>query len=51
MNRDATVRRGAASETRALADRKALRRLLVEHLGVDPREAESLRVPSVPERT
>jgi hypothetical protein len=29
MNRDVTARRGAASETRALVDRTALRRLRV----------------------
>jgi N-hydroxyarylamine O-acetyltransferase len=49
MNRDVTVLRGAASEKRALADRTALRRLLVEHFGFDLPEAERLRVPSVTE--
>jgi N-hydroxyarylamine O-acetyltransferase len=49
MNRDVTIRRGAASETRELADRTALRRLLVDHFGFDLPETERLRVPSVPE--
>jgi N-hydroxyarylamine O-acetyltransferase len=49
MNRDVTVLRGAASEKRELADRTALRRLLVEHFGFDLPEAERLRVPSVTE--
>jgi N-hydroxyarylamine O-acetyltransferase len=51
MNRDVTVRRGAASETRELADRRALRRLLVEHFGFDLPEAERVRVPTVAEWT
>ena len=49
MNRDVTVLRGAASEKRELADRAALRMLLVEHFGFDLPEAESVRVPAVPE--
>jgi N-hydroxyarylamine O-acetyltransferase len=49
MNRDVTMLRGAASEKRELADRTALRRLLVEHFGFDLPEAERLRVPSVTE--
>jgi N-hydroxyarylamine O-acetyltransferase len=47
MNRDVTVRRGEASETREIADRRALRRLLVEHFGFDLPEVDRLRVPSV----
>jgi N-hydroxyarylamine O-acetyltransferase len=49
MNRDVTVLRGEASEKRELADRTALRRLLVEHFGFDLPEAEHLRVPAVAE--
>ena len=49
MNRDVTVLRGVASEKRELADRTALRRLLVEHFGFDLPEAERLRVPTVAE--
>ena len=49
MNRDVTVLRGAASEKRELADRAALRMLLLEHFGFDLPEAESVRVPAVPE--
>jgi hypothetical protein len=45
----ATVRRAAASETRELADRTALRQLLVPHSGFDLPEAERLRVPAVTE--
>lgn len=49
MNRDVTVLRGAASEKRELADRTALRQLLVAHFGFDLPEAERLRVPAVAE--
>jgi N-hydroxyarylamine O-acetyltransferase len=49
MNRDVTMLRGAASEKRELADRTALRQLLVAHFGFDLPEAERLRVPSVAE--
>jgi N-hydroxyarylamine O-acetyltransferase len=49
MNRDVTLLRGAASEKRELADRTALRTLLVEHFGFDLPEAEGVRVPAVPE--
>ena len=49
MNRDVTVVQGAASEKRELADRTALRRLLVEHFGFDLPEAERVRVPTIPE--
>jgi N-hydroxyarylamine O-acetyltransferase len=47
MNRDVTVLRGTASEKRELADRTALRRLLLEHFGFDLPEVEHLRVPSL----
>jgi N-hydroxyarylamine O-acetyltransferase len=49
MNRDVTVLRGAVSEKRELADRAALRSLLVEHFGFDLPEAEQLRVPAIPD--
>ena len=49
MNRDVTVLRGAASERHELADRTALRQLLVAHFGFDLPEAERLRVPAVTE--
>lgn len=49
MNRDVTVLRGTASETRQLPDRAALRSLLLEHFGFDLPEAEQVRVPTVPE--
>jgi N-hydroxyarylamine O-acetyltransferase len=49
MNRDVTVLRGAASEKSELADRTALRQLLVAHFGFDLPETERLRVPTVPE--
>jgi hypothetical protein len=48
---DATARRGAASETRALADRRALRRLLVEHFGFDLSGADRAHVPTVAGRS
>ena len=49
MNRDVTVRRGAAVTTYQLADRAALRTLLVKDFGFDLPEVESLTIPSVPE--
>ena len=49
MNRDVTIRRGMQSRSLQLADRKALRALLVEHFGFNLPEAETLRVPSVEE--
>jgi N-hydroxyarylamine O-acetyltransferase len=49
MNRDVTMLRGATSEKRELADRTALRQLLVAHFGFDLPEAERLRVPAVAE--
>ena len=49
MNRDVTV--WSASELRQsqLADRAALRALLIEHFGFDLPEVATMRVPSVPE--
>jgi N-hydroxyarylamine O-acetyltransferase len=49
MNRDVTILRGAVSEKRELADRAALRALLVEYFGFDLPEAERVRVPAVAE--
>jgi len=49
MNRDVTVLHGAKAETFQLPDRSALRALLAERFGIDLPEAETLRVPSVPE--
>jgi N-hydroxyarylamine O-acetyltransferase len=49
MNRDVTIRQGTQSRSLQLADRKALRALLVEHFGFDLPEAETLRVPSLAE--
>jgi N-hydroxyarylamine O-acetyltransferase len=44
-----TVRNGAESRSYQLADRSALRSLLVEHFGFDLPQVEQLRVPSIPE--
>lgn len=49
MNREVTIRRGDAVEARRLEDRADLRRLLAEHFGIDLPEADSLRVPGIPE--
>jgi N-hydroxyarylamine O-acetyltransferase len=49
MNRDVTVWRGSQPHSTQLADRAALRALLVEHFGFDLPEVEQLRVPSIPE--
>jgi N-hydroxyarylamine O-acetyltransferase len=49
MNRDVTIQRGNRADSSVLADRPALRALLVEHFGFDLPEVESLRVPSIPE--
>ena len=49
INRDVTIARRDASETRMLADRSDLRALLAEHFGFDLPEVETLRIPSVPE--
>jgi N-hydroxyarylamine O-acetyltransferase len=48
-NRDVTVARDGVFEKSQLADRSALRKLLQDHFGFDLPEAETLRVPSVPE--
>jgi N-hydroxyarylamine O-acetyltransferase len=49
MNRDVTVVRRGTVEKSTLPDRAALRLLLVEHFGFDRPEAETMRVPSVPD--
>jgi N-hydroxyarylamine O-acetyltransferase len=49
MNRDVTVERAGRAEKLQLADRAALRRLLVEHFGFDLPEVERLRVPMIGE--
>ena len=49
MNRDVTVWRGSALRQSQLADRAALRALLIEHFGFDLPEVERLRVPSIAE--
>lgn len=49
MNRDVTVWRGQTGQPSTLADRGALRALLVEHFGFDLPEVERLRVPMIPE--
>lgn len=49
MNRDVTVARDGVLEKSQLADRAALRRLLRDEFGIDLREVERLRVPTVPE--
>ncbi|HKW81246.1 MAG TPA: arylamine N-acetyltransferase [Casimicrobiaceae bacterium] len=49
MNRDVTIRRGSMAEPMQLADRGALRTLLVNYFGFDLPEAERIAVPSIPE--
>ncbi len=49
MNRDVTVHLGGRAETSVLPDRSALRAALIEHFGFDLPEAETMRVPSVPD--
>ncbi|MGH8820082.1 MAG: arylamine N-acetyltransferase family protein [Rhodoferax sp.] len=49
MNRDVTRWRGETSQSFQLADRAALRALLVEYFGFDLPEVEQIRVPSIPE--
>jgi N-hydroxyarylamine O-acetyltransferase len=49
MNRDLTIVRGNERRSAQLADRAALRALLVEHFGFDLPEVEQLRVPAIPE--
>lgn len=49
MNRDVTIWQGSEFRSIHLADRAALRALLVEHFGFDLPEVEALRVPSIDE--
>ena len=49
MNRDVKIIDGGETRTYQLADRAALRAFLVEHFGFDLPEAETLRVPAIPE--
>jgi N-hydroxyarylamine O-acetyltransferase len=49
MNRDVTILTGAESRSVTLADRTALRGLLLEHFGFDLPEVETVMVPAVPE--
>jgi N-hydroxyarylamine O-acetyltransferase len=51
MNRDVTFWHGNTPEPTQLADRAALRALLVDHFGFDLAEVDQLRVPSIPEWT
>ena len=51
MNRDLTIWRANEPHSTRLADRGALRTLIVEHFGFDLPEVEHLRVPSIPEWT
>ena len=48
MNRNVTLWQAGGSQTWELADRRALRHLLVERFGIDLPEAESLTVPGIP---
>jgi N-hydroxyarylamine O-acetyltransferase len=48
-NRDVTIRRGTESGPVQLADRGALRALLIEYFGFDLPEVERLTVPAIPE--
>jgi len=49
MNRDLTRWRGNEPQLTQLADRSALRSLLVTHFGFDLPEVETLRVPGIPD--
>jgi N-hydroxyarylamine O-acetyltransferase len=49
LNRAVSVLRGDTIEKRQLADRSELRTLLQAHFGFDLPDAQTLRVPSVPE--
>jgi len=51
MNRDVTVWRGNRPQSIELADRAALRALLIKYFGFDLPEVEELRVPSIPQWT
>jgi N-hydroxyarylamine O-acetyltransferase len=49
MNRDVKIIEGDETRTYQLRDKSALRAFLVEHFGFDLPEAETLRVPAIPE--
>ena len=49
MNRDITIWGKDGKQSTQLADRRALRRLVVEYFGFDLPEIERLRVPAIPE--
>jgi N-hydroxyarylamine O-acetyltransferase len=49
MNRDVTIWGKGGKQSMQLADRRALRDLVIEHFGFDLPEIERLRVPSIPE--
>ena len=49
MNRDVTIWRDCTPHASQLADRAALRALLIEHFGFDLPEIERVRVPSIAE--
>lgn len=49
MNRDVTILSGAETRPVTLADRTALRGLLLEHFGFDLPEVEKVTVPAIPE--
>ena|SRR5437773_2329594 len=51
MNRDVTIWRGNSPQAIQLADRAALRALLIKYFGFDLPDVERLRVPSIPEWT
>ena len=48
-NRDVTIAANGIFEKSQLADRAALKKLLADHFGFDLPEAETLRVPAIPE--
>lgn len=48
-NRDLNILRGPEPQAMQLADRAALRALLLEHFGFDLPDVEHLRVPAIPE--
>jgi N-hydroxyarylamine O-acetyltransferase len=49
MNRGVTILNGSGANKHQLADRSALRQLLVEHFGFDLPEVEQMKVPAIPE--
>jgi N-hydroxyarylamine O-acetyltransferase len=49
MNRDVTIQHAGTSQSTQLADRAALRALLLEHFAIDLPEVERIRVPSIPQ--